>query len=146
MLGLLAVVLGLAVAPPQAAQVTAPFQAVVEPSGTLLVADGDSGRIVRIDPRTGRRSIFAKGLGQAYGLALGPDAVYVSTETTVVRLAAGNRETVARGLHHPIGLAVATDGTIFVADSETNRVLRFDAVTRKRTVIASTGLDQPLGV
>jgi sugar lactone lactonase YvrE len=142
----LAAVLALAAAPPRVAPVTAPFQAVVEPLGTLLVADGASGRIVRIDPRSGRRSLFAKGLGQAFGLALGPDGVYVSTETTVVRLAGGKWETVVRGLHHPIGLVVAKDGTIFVADSETNRVLRFDADTRKRTVIASTGLDQPLGL
>ena len=134
------------VAPPKQASLTGPFQALVEPRGTLLLADGASGRIVRVDPKTGRRTVFAKGLGRVYALAYGPDGLYASTATKVVRFSAGKQRTVVHGLHDPAGLAVARDGTIFVAEETANRVVRFDAGTRKRTVLASTGIDQPLGI
>jgi glucose/arabinose dehydrogenase len=53
---------------------------------------------------------------------------------------------VLSGLHDAGGLAVAKDGTIFVTEETGNRVLRFDAGSRKRTVIAADGIDQPLGL
>ena len=133
-------------APPTQVKLTGPFGAVVEPRGTLLVPDGASGRIVRVDPRTGRRTVYAKGLGRVYALAFGPDGLYAGTATKVVRFSGGKQYTVVRGLHDAAGLAVATNGNLFVAEETGNRVLRFDAGTRKRTVLASDGIDQPLGL
>jgi hypothetical protein len=52
---------GLALAAPP---LTGPFEAIGEPGGTLLVPDGASGRVVRVDPRTGDRTVVASGLGK----------------------------------------------------------------------------------
>lgn len=133
-------------APPRGAPLTEPYAVVVDPRGQLLVADGGSGRIVRVNPRTGRRTVFARRLGRVYDLAYGPGGLYASTSTKIWRFARGRRYAVVRGLHDPIGLAVASDKTIYVAESTTNRVLRFDGRTRRRSVVASTGLDQPTGL
>jgi sugar lactone lactonase YvrE len=140
------VLAGVAAVPSQASPLTSPFNLIVEPHGTLLVADGGSGRIVRVDPGTGRPSVFADRLGRVYDLAYGRDGLYASTATQVVRFSGGKQQTVVKGLHDPIGIAVARDGTLFVAEATRNRVLRFDARTRKRTVVASAGLSQPLGL
>jgi len=141
---LLAVTLAVAPPPKQAPPLTGPFQALTEQTGTLLVADGVSGRIVRVDPRTGRRSVFAQGLGQAYDVEHGPGGVYATTRSQVVRFSGTTRQVIARGLHDPTGLAVGPDGT--VSESTANRVVRFDGRTHVRTVLVSTGLDQPLGL
>jgi len=133
-------------APGKQVQLTSPFGALVEPKGTLLVPDGASGRIVRVDPKTGRRTVFAKGLGRVYSLAYGPDGLYAGTGTKVVRFVRGKPLTVVKGLHDVAGLALSTDGTIFVSEETANRVVRFDAGTRKPTVIAAAGIDQPLGL
>ena len=133
-------------APPKQVQLTGPFGALVEPKGTLLVPDGASGRIVRVDPKTGRRSVYAKGLGRVYSLAYGPDGLYAGTGTRIVRFVRGKAVTVVKGLHDAAGLAVATDGTIFATEQTGNRVVRFEAGTRARTVIAAAGIDQPLGL
>jgi sugar lactone lactonase YvrE len=133
-------------APPQPTALTSPFNVTVEPRGTLLVADGGSGRIVRVDPRTGRSAVFAERLGRVYDVEVARDGVYASTATQILRFAGGRKQTVVRGLHDPIGMVVARDGTIYVAESTRNRVLRFAPRTRARTVIASTGLSQPLGL
>lgn len=135
-----------ALAAPAPVQLTSPFGVVVQPGGALLVADGSSGRIVRIDPRTGARSVFARGLGSVFDLKYGPGGLYAVTATQVVRFAGGTRTTLVRGLKDPFGLAVAPDGTIYVAEQTRDRVLRFDPVTRARSVVAQEGLDQPLGL
>ena len=142
----LIVLAGAVAVPTQAPPLISPFNLVVEPRGTLLVADGGSGRIVRVDPGTGRRSVFAAGLGTVYDLVYGRGGLYVSTSTQVVRFAGGEKQVVLRGLHDPIGIAVARDGSIYVAEATRNRVLRFAAGSLKPTVLASTGLSQPLGL
>lgn len=123
-----------------------PYAVLAEPRGTLLVADGRSGRIVRVDPRTGRRSVFARRLGWVYDLAHGRGGVYASTSSRIWRLARGRRHVIVRGLNDATGLDVAADGSIYVVESSRNRVLRIDGRTRRRVVVASTGLDQPIGI
>jgi sugar lactone lactonase YvrE len=133
-------------ASPQAAPLSFPTQVMVESRGTLLVADGSSGRIVRVDPRTGRRSVVARGLGSVWGVAYGPGGLYALTDTKVVLFRGGHSQVVARGLRYPRGLVVAHDGTVYVSESDRNRIDAFAPRTRVRTVVASTGLDQPLGL
>jgi sugar lactone lactonase YvrE len=131
-------------APPKQVQLTGPFGALVEPRGTLLVPDGASGRIVRVDPKTGRRTVFATGLGRVYTLAYGPDGLYAGTGTKIVRFVRGKPVTVAKGLHDVAGLVVSKDGTITASEETADRVVRFEAGTRKRTVLAD--IDQPLAL
>jgi sugar lactone lactonase YvrE len=131
-------------APPKPVPLTGPFGALVEPRGTLLVPDGASGRIVRVDPKSGRRTVFAKGLGRVYSLAYGPDGLYAGTGTRIVRFVRGKPVTVVRGLHDVGGLVVSMDGTITATEETGDRVVRFDPDTRKRTVLAE--IDQPLAL
>ena len=141
---LLAVSLSVA-APPQAAPLHEPYQLVAEPRGTLLVADGGSGRIVRVDPRTGARTVYAQGLGRVFDLEYGPGGLYVATTSRVLRIGA-TRLVLASGLRDAVGLAVDGDGGVYVVESAANRVVRIDPATRRRTVVAAAGLDQPIGV
>ena len=140
---LLAVALAAAAPPKQAAPLTSPFNLLVEPRGTLLVADGASGRVVRVDPRTGRRTVFARGLGHVYALAYGPDGLYATTTHRVVRFRGAMRQVVASGFRDPLGLAVGKDGTVYVVDATANRIVKVSP-TGEQTVLVSTGLDQPI--
>ncbi len=124
-----------------------PYRVVVEPTGNLLVADGGSGRIVRVDARTGEQAVYANGLGRVFDLTFGPDHVlYAAAGSRVVRFSrAGRPHVVARGLRDPTGVAVAPKRVVYVVESDRDRVVRIAPGGRRR-VIASTGLDQPLGI
>jgi DNA-binding beta-propeller fold protein YncE len=137
---------------------------VVEPSGTLLVADGGrgGGRIVRVDPATGRRTLVAgtggtafagaggparrASLGRVTDVALGPrGSIYAVASRRVVRIGRDGRLTVVARFRAALGLAVAPSGIVYVTDDERGRVLRFDPATRRTTTVAA-GFQQPIGV
>jgi len=124
-----------------------PYRVVVEPTGNLLVADGGSGRIVRVDASTGEQTVYAKGLGRVFDLTYGPDQrLYAAAGSRVVRFSsAGRPRVIARGLRDPTGLAVAPKNAVYVVEAERDRVIRIGPGGTRR-VIASTGLDQPLGI
>jgi DNA-binding beta-propeller fold protein YncE len=137
---------------------------VAEPAGTLLVADGGrgGGRIVRVDPTTGRRTLVAgtggrsftgaggpargASLGRVTDVALGPGgSIYAVASKRVVRIGRDGRLTVVARFPAALGLAVSPRGVVYVTDDEGGRVLRFDPATRRTTTIA-TGLPQPIGI
>ena len=130
------------------AQLKQPYRVVVEPSGSLLVADGESGRIVHVNARTGERTIYARGLASVTDVTYGPRGrLYAATGSRIIRFSAkGGKQGLVRGLRYPTGVAVAPNGTMYVVETTRNRVLRYAPRTRKRTVIAAKGLDQPLGL
>jgi glucose/arabinose dehydrogenase len=101
------------------------------PDGSVFLAESGSGRVLRFAV-DGRRSVFAAGLDQPYGLAFWPPQaprfLYVGESGTIVRyawrdgadVAAGPAEPVVRGMpeggHWTRDLAVAPDGSrLFVA-------------------------------
>jgi hypothetical protein len=51
-----------------------PTEAILEPSGSLLVAESGQSRIARIDPNTGRDTSVVR-IVQPYGIALTPSGV-----------------------------------------------------------------------
>ena len=137
---------------------------VAEPSGTLLVADGGrgGGRIVRVDPATGRRTLVAgtggtsfagaggparrASLGRVTDVALGPGgSIYLIADKRVVRIGRDGRLTVVARFRAALGLAVGPRGVVYVTDDEGGRVLKFEPATRRTTTVA-TGFDQPIGV
>jgi DNA-binding beta-propeller fold protein YncE len=124
-----------------------PYRVVVEPNGNLLVADGGSGRIVRVDSNTGQHTVYARGLGRVYDLAYGPGQIlYAAASTRIIRFTkAGRRQVVARALRSPTGLAVAPDRSLYVVEGDRDRVLRIGPHGARR-IVASRGLDQPIGV
>jgi sugar lactone lactonase YvrE len=150
-----------------------PTSVDVEPNGSLLLVENGNqtamGRVIRIDPVTGRTAVVARA-GEAYAVAHAPsDAVYLSAgksllqldgagrttpvaqadgdigpvavaangdvsytiETQVFRVAGGSGPpvAVAGGLSGPHGLAVTSDGGLFVPDTGNAQVKRIDIET-----------------
>jgi sugar lactone lactonase YvrE len=126
---------------PQGALFEAPFDLAVEADGSLLVADmgqlctpqqprcADDGRIIRVDPLTGRQSLLAGGppLVDPAGLAVAPNGdVYVADNFeaddggAVIRIdpATGAKTLISEGnlLDLPFGILVDRDGSLVVSN------------------------------
>ncbi|MGB7112446.1 MAG: serine/threonine-protein kinase PknD, partial [Mycobacterium sp.] len=77
--------------------------------------------------------------------------VYVTSEAMygrVLKLAPGSNDRTVlpfNGLYQPQGLAVDTNGTVYVADFN-NRVVKLDAGSNNQSVLPFTGLNYPEGV
>jgi Strictosidine synthase len=142
-----------------------PYRVVAEPAGSLLVADGGGGggRIIRNDPRSGRRSVVAgtggrsfagvggpavrASLGRVFTVAVGPaGSIYAVASGRLLRVDSGGRlQVVAAGIGDAIGLAVDGAGDLLVGQLEAGRILHVDADTGRQTTIAS-GLAGPAGI
>ncbi|HYO71643.1 MAG TPA: gluconolaconase, partial [Archangium sp.] len=96
------------------------LQGAIElPDGTLLLAEGTTGKLVRVDASgSAGTTVLTEGLEGPVGLVADTEAkepgVYVtevrSGRVTRVRLSDGTRRTVARGLKAPEGIARPPDG------------------------------------
>ena len=114
--------------------------------GRILVTSPE--KVLTLDPRTGKTSIYATAKNYLLGIAVGPDgSLYASEnvpgteETTLVRLRDGTRQvllTATRGIHE---FLVAPDGFL-LPESYAGRVLHLDATSGKVEVLA-TGLGNP---
>lgn len=125
------------------------YRVLVEPAGTLLVADGGHGRgrIVRIDPLNRRRSVFLDFSGRISALEPGAGgSLYALIADRLIRIDSRRRLHSVVGIRFAgaAGLAVASDGSFYVSESEGNRVRRVSQKTV--TTVAAGGLDQPIGV
>ncbi|MCY1013428.1 SMP-30/gluconolactonase/LRE family protein [Nannocystis pusilla] len=116
--------------------------------GTLLVAEATTGRLVRVDKaEPAGVTVLTEGLKGPVGLVADLEAsepgVYVtevrSGRVTRVRLADGEKRTVAKGLRAPEGIARLPDGGLVVAEVGRKRLVRVDPATGRSTVLA-TGL------
>jgi sugar lactone lactonase YvrE len=96
-----------------------PSAIALDTRGALVVADTGAHTIKRVEPESGRVTIIAGTENQA-GFA--------------------DREGSAALFNAPVGVAVAPDGTIFVADTYNDRIRAIDAAGRVRTV---AGGDEP---
>lgn len=89
----------------------------LHPNGSLLIADGDAGRVVRADLATGRTTLFAsRGLSAPTGIDVGRDGtVYVADRhaPAVFRIRNG---VVGRFAEYgePLDVAVDAQGAVFV--------------------------------
>jgi DNA-binding beta-propeller fold protein YncE len=89
----------------------------LHPDGSLLIADGDAGRVVRADLASGRLSLFAsRSLSAPTGIDVGPDGtVYVADRhaPAVFRISRG---VVTRFAEYgePLDVAVDAQGVVFV--------------------------------
>lgn len=95
---------------PTALCLSAPAGIAVDPNdGTLYVADSGNNRVLRY-----RRPVSQSGRIRPNGVYGQPD--FTTSSTTVVGGSTFNR---------PLGVAVASNGSLFVADTGNNRVLQF---------------------
>jgi sugar lactone lactonase YvrE len=140
-----------------------PFGVAVDEEGAVYVADGTAGQLFRLE--TGAPpTLVASGLDMPSAIAIAPDGSLVVANTgahTIVRVDVeiGAVETLAgaagapgfadapRGearFFGPVGVAVAADGTVFVADTYNDRVRAIGTDGGVRTIAA--GLDTPCAV
>ena len=123
------------------------YKVVIDRDGTLLVADANRGRgrIVRIDPATGRRSVAARPGGRVYSVAVGPDGlVYVVAANRVWRLEASGRLTSIAELVDAFAVAFAP-GRLYVSQQTSPDIRVVDLASGAIRTFAS-GFDQPLGM
>jgi sugar lactone lactonase YvrE len=93
-----------------------PTSVDVEPDGSLLVVENGNGRVLRIDPVTGKTAVVAT-VARAYAVAHAPSgAVYLSAGGSVLRLdAAGHTGPVAQAGGDIGPIAVAANGDLYYA-------------------------------
>jgi sugar lactone lactonase YvrE len=96
-----------------------PSGVTVAPNGTIYVADPGNNRIRAINPTTSRVTTLA-GNG-TFGFANGPGATSQFSE--------------------PSGVAVAPNGTIYVADSSSSRIRAINPSTSRVTTLAGSGTE-----
>jgi sugar lactone lactonase YvrE len=114
---------------------TGPGEFVVTTSG---------GQLAKYRPGRGETDYLATDFDQLYGVAVGPGGTVVFAELGTGRVhsfRSGSVETLASGLHDPVGIAFDVDGTPLVAES--GRVARLSG-SGAQTVV--DGLVRPQGI
>jgi hypothetical protein len=115
-----------------------PTEAILEPSGSLLVAESGQSRIARIDPKTGRDTSVVR-IVQPYGIALTPSGVLLATsESRVVRVGSGGAMTTIADAGEDVG-PLALDGAGNLYFGTVARIFRIDSGTGAVTAYAGTG-------
>jgi len=109
---------------------------VFDPTGNLLVANPEAGKIEKFTP-DGHCSTFASGLVHPFGLAFdGGGNLFVADVQSdgksglILKFSRdGTRSTFASGLVHPLGVAFDSSGNLFVVDiygsDSTGSILKF---------------------
>jgi len=133
-----------------------PFGVAAAQDGTAYVSDGETGRIWQIAP-DGATKVVAENLNTPSALALAPDGSLVVADTgsdTIKRVEMQTgRITIIAGserragfadgkgaeaqFNAPVGLAIAKDGTIYVADTYNDRIRAINVQGQVRTIAGS---------
>jgi len=127
------------------APVLQPLKIAGERHGTVVVADAASGRIVRIDPLTRRRTVLAHGLTRLASVTTAPGGtVYAIADEKLLRISGGQSRVVwAASEEGPTDCAVGRDGAVYVARYGDH----VDRVAPDGTVsVVARGFDRPHGV
>jgi sugar lactone lactonase YvrE len=119
-----------------------PTSVAIEPAGTLLVVENGAGRVWRVDPATGTRTVLASGLSRPYDVTTTPAGdILLSTESTVIRLGTGE---VLGSADRQIGRVVAApNGDLYFTTATT--AYRVASGTHQAVPLAD-GLAAPHGL
>jgi len=120
-------------------------------ASAALLAGNLGGRVVSIESLTCQQELLAGSLGDPIGLALESpgivlvaDANWPDGQGSVSRLNLATRSmtilSAGGQFLDPLGVAVATDGTIYVLDGSGRKVFRIDSVTGAQTPISVGGM------
>ena len=141
--------------PATAAEIDRPHGVTVAPDGTVYVADTYGGRVRRIDARTGTITSVVSGMTTfPVHVAVAPDGSLLVAEAqgaVVSRIAPTGARTRVLGtgregstgdggqatralIEEPAGVAVAADGTIYVAEVDGRRIRRVTPNGRVTTI------------
>lgn len=102
-----------------AGQLSRPRGLASAADGSVYVADTGHGNVLRIAP-DGTFSTVRSGLGRPVAVATGPaDGLWAATSGSLIDLRTGDRIAPPGGgsWDHPTGVAVAPDGTLYVAEA-----------------------------
>jgi streptogramin lyase len=120
-----------------------PTSIELQPGGSLLVAENDTGRIVRVDPTSGREKVVARSLYKPYAVATAADGTvyWTSGGGSLERLRGGRHATLLKLTEQLGPMTLGTGGAIYFA-TET-RAFRFENGRRR---LIARGLDSPHGI
>ena len=119
-----------------------PTSVALEPGGTLLVVENGSGRVLRVDPSTGAKTVIASGLSRPYDVITAPGgSILLSTESTVIRLGTG--EVIATADRQIGRILLAPNGDLYYTTATT--AYRVAAGTHAQVPVAD-GLAAPHGL
>jgi hypothetical protein len=101
--------------PVQPVAFTEPTSIDLEPGGTLLLVENNPGRVLRVDPKTGRVTVLVATTTRPYSIARAPSGgVFLSGENLLRRVDPNGSLTTVAQADSDIGpVAVAPDGDIF---------------------------------
>lgn len=126
--------------------------------GDIVVAN--AGNVVVIDPQTGNVTIVACCVSGAFGIALDANGDIIVSDrffASIIRIDpdTGSQTTISSGglLLQPVGLAIAGNGDILVADMDTccgpgtGNIVRVNPITGIQTLVSSGGdFVDPVGI
>jgi streptogramin lyase len=120
-----------------------PTSVELQRDGSLLVAENSAGRIVRVDPTTGRERVVVKNLYKPYAVATAPDGTiyWTSGGGSLERLRRGKHTTLLNLSEQPGPMTLGPSGAIYFA-TET-QAFRFDKGRRR---LIARGLHSPHGI
>ncbi|MEY2943172.1 MAG: hypothetical protein RLY97_1186, partial [Pseudomonadota bacterium] len=96
------------------------------PDGSIISTQVHSGQVLKIDPRTGDKTVLADIGAGLDNVEFVGDRIFVSHITGSIHEVLGGgqvRALVEKGLQWPLGLAVSADGVLFIADGGFNYTL-----------------------
>src|SRR5436305_1388734 len=127
------------------ARISQARELVLMKDGRVLVSSG--ARVLALDLRTHRTTLYATARNYLLGIALAPDGwlygsenTFGSEQTTLVRQRGATREVL--GQFHGVHGILVTKGGLILSEAYAGRVLRFDLKTKTTRVLAR-GLGNP---
>ncbi|HSS81416.1 MAG TPA: hypothetical protein VLK24_09495 [Gaiellaceae bacterium] len=111
----------------------------LEPAGTLLLVENNPGRLLRIDPETGRVTVLVPAMTRPYAVVRAPSGdLFVSVESRVDRIAPDGARTTVVDAGTDVGpLAVSPGGDVYYATA--TQVFRLAAGAGPPIRVAGTG-------
>jgi streptogramin lyase len=116
-----------------------PTSIELEPAGTLLVVENNPGRLLRIDPQTGKMTALVPAMTRPYAVVRAPGGdLFVSTESRVERIGPdGTRTTVADAGTDVGPLEVSPNGDVYYATA--TQIFRLVGGSGSPVRVAGTG-------
>jgi sugar lactone lactonase YvrE len=113
-----------------------------DPQGFIISTQVHSGQVLRIDPRNGERTVLADltpGLDNSTFVGNRLFVSNISGYVTEILEGGKTRDLVPEGFNFPLGLAVATEGYLYVADGPFCYVLRSGEERRRAGFLFAPG-------